>query len=141
MNNIDKSQITKIHIAKSQLKLSDENYRDLLSGFITDSGKPAVSCKDLTCDQAEVLLNRFKAMGWKEYSKGKPKKYEELANRDSKFATPKQLRMLEAIWMSKAREKTEKSFLKFIMRVSGRNHISFVLKNDVQKIKKGIENL
>ena len=141
MKPIEKSQIVKIHVAKSQIGLSDENYRGILSGFVTSSGKPAESCKQLNYDQAEVLLNKFVELGFKQKRSGKPLKYEDLANRDYKFASPKQLRMLEAMWMDNAREKNESAFTKFINRISGKNHISFILKTDVQKIKKAIENL
>ena len=141
MKPIDKSQITKIHVAKSQLKLSDQDYRDILSGFTSQSGEPAASCKDLNHEQADVLLDRFVKMGFKHKRSGKPLKYEEYANRDYKFANPKQLRMLEAMWMDAAREKTEKAFHKFACRIAKVDHISFVLKAHVQKIKLGIENL
>lgn len=141
MQPIDRSQIVKIHIAKSQLKLSDENYKAILSGFNNQSGEPVASSKELNYEQAEVLLSKLKEIGWKPKSKGKPVKYEEYANRDYKFASPKQLRMLEAMWMEKAREKTELAFNKFVVRITKKNHISFILKTDVQKIKIGIENL
>lgn len=141
MKPIDKSQIQKIHIAKSQLKLTDENYKAILSGFANKSGEPALSSLELNFEQADLLLSRFVEMGWKPKSKGKSKKYEELANRDPKFATPKQMRMLEAMWMGKARSKTETAFIKFILKIVKKNHIRFILKTDVKKIKLAIENL
>jgi hypothetical protein len=141
MKQIDKSQIVKIHVAKSQLKLSDENYKAILSGFNNQSGEPVNSSKELNYEQAEVLLSRLKEIGWKPKSKGKPVKYEEYANRDYKYASPKQLRMLEAMWMELAREKTEFAFNKFVLRITHKSHISFILKTDVQKLKKAIENL
>lgn len=51
----------KIHIAKKELGLSEDNYRDILA-FNFDG---AESSKDLTSKQIEQLLDIFEAKGWK----------------------------------------------------------------------------
>ncbi len=143
MQPIDKSQIKRIHVAKSQLKLSDDHYKDILSGFTTQSGEPAASCKQLNYEQADILINKFKELGWQPKSNGKPLKYDELRNRNGKFAEPGQMRRIDAMWHTspKVKDKSDSAMNNFIYRISGKSHISMILKNDVHKIIKAIENL
>ena len=54
------TDLAKIHIAKKELGLTDEAYRDMLHlHFQVDSAK------DLTPRQTLVLLNKFRAKGWR----------------------------------------------------------------------------
>lgn len=140
---VSNAQKAKIHIAKAQLNLSDEQYRDILSGFINQDGKPCNSCTELNFDQAEDLLRLFERIGWKKQRKGIHLKYEVFANRDSKFATPKQMRNIDALWNTsdKVREKTDDAMNKFIKRISGVDHISFLLAEDVHKVIRAIKQL
>lgn len=142
-NNISPLQIKKIHIAKSQLCLSEQQYRDTLSGFKNNNGESCSTCKELTYDQAEVLLNTFKKLGWKEKHGGRQLKYEEFSGRDAKFATPKQMRSIDALWHTSisVREKTDEAMNNFIHRIAGVSHISFLLASDVHKVRKAIQKL
>lgn len=54
------AQLAKIHIAKKELQLADETYRDILALDFK-----AESAKELTDRQAEQLLDLFRARGWK----------------------------------------------------------------------------
>lgn len=54
------AQLAKIHIAKKELQLADETYRDILALHFK-----AESAKELTDRQAEQLLDLFRARGWK----------------------------------------------------------------------------
>jgi phage gp16-like protein len=140
-NPISLAQITKIHIAKQQLHITDQQYRDTLSGFKTPDGLPCSTCKQLNYDQAEILLDIFKKLGFKTKHNGKNKEFDELANRSSIFATPGQLRKIKALWMNNAREKTEEAMNKFISHRTSVNHITFVLKEDVNKLITAISKL
>jgi len=53
------SALARIHIAKKELGLSEETYRDML-GFNFGVG----SARELTEQQARELINLFKAKGW-----------------------------------------------------------------------------
>lgn len=54
------ADLAKIHIAKKELGLTDEAYRDMLHlHFQVDSAK------DLKPQQVVVLLNKFRAKGWR----------------------------------------------------------------------------
>ena len=92
--------LAKIHIAKKELGLEDEIYRDILYRKFRVS-----SSKSLSDSQAMVLINHFKVLGWKQSVSSrqkaegsKPKKYDDLGKRDAYAATPAQLRMIEAMW-------------------------------------------
>jgi len=137
---INQTQIIKIHIAIKDLKINDDNYRDMLSGFITDKGGPAVSCKDLNENQANILLNTFKTLGWN--SKPRIKNpFDEFANRDFKFATPDQMLKVYTLWQKNSNEKTKTSLIKFAKRIIKSDDISFWLKSDMSKLIKAVENL
>jgi len=138
-------QIQKIHIAKKQLNLSDEDYRDILSNFKNAFGWPCKSSTELNEHQANVLINDIfkKKLGWREKKFGKPLKYEEYNTRDQKFASPAQMRLIESTWMHNinVKEKTDRALNNFIYRILKVNHISFVLKKDVNRLLKAIEKL
>lgn len=54
------ANLAKIHIAKKELGLSDEAYRDILKWKFNVS-----SSKELSPRQQTVLLNHFQAQGWR----------------------------------------------------------------------------
>jgi len=109
----DRKTLAKIHIAKKELNLSDEEYRQILYDcFGVDSSKY------LTDEQANMLIAIFVDMGFKpkkKEQKQQPKKYDELGERKG-FATPAQLRKIEAMWKLVSREKTKQSLDKFLFR-------------------------
>jgi hypothetical protein len=120
---IDKRQIRKIHALKNAIKLSEDKYRQLI--YI--NFYPATSSKELTFDQANFFIKNLEDMAketgvWKE-RKG-CQTYEDLGYRE-KMASPKQLRMIEAIWKeistvqsSKGREKALRDWLDNYFKVS-----------------------
>lgn len=94
--------LAKIHIAKKELGLDDDTYRDALHNLFGKS-----SAKDLTNWQISRAITHFKRLGWKpsngsgKFSSefgAKKKKYDDLGERDAYAATPPQLRMIEAMW-------------------------------------------
>lgn len=66
----ERNQITKIHIAKSELAMDDHAYRDLLA----DRYGVGSSLK-LTPTQADDLLAHFKRLGWKVKPSGTKRRY------------------------------------------------------------------
>lgn len=145
---ITKGQITKIHLLKQQLGLSDEEYGAALESYgVTTS-------KDLTYEQAADLIKKLIGLLPKElrktFTKDKKtnKKYDELGIRFNEklqehYATPKQLRMIEAMWMASPRVeyKTEAAFRKFVKRITGVEEIKWLLISDIRKIVKAIKSL
>lgn len=74
---LSKGILSKIHIARQQLGLAEDVYRQKLQGMF---GK--ASAKDLSQRQAEKLLDEFKRLGWKprpsSKSAGKPHNFAQL---------------------------------------------------------------
>lgn len=60
-----KAQIVKIHIAIKELGIDDDTYRDMLAANFY-----ATSSRELSPEQAGVLLALLRAKGWKPKSKG-----------------------------------------------------------------------
>jgi hypothetical protein len=68
VKQIEPKQTQLLHIAKSQCKLSDVEYRDLLAGHSKDK---KTSSKDLTYSEADAVLNYFvKTLGFKIRTRG-----------------------------------------------------------------------
>jgi hypothetical protein len=97
--------LAKIHIAKKELGLEDEIYRDILYRKFK-----VTSSKALSDSQALVLINHFKNVGW--VPKSKPKKYDDLPPRDLYDASPGQRRLIEVLWHDLYRGNEEKKHLR-----------------------------
>jgi hypothetical protein len=78
-NMITDKQKQLIHIAKSQLRIDDELYRELLAQFKVKSSK------ELSYTQASKLIDQLKKKGFKLQRRNKP---------ESKMATEWQLRLI-----------------------------------------------
>jgi hypothetical protein len=80
MNKISPTQIKLIHIAKQQLGLSDEEYRELLRERYM--GCFEGSCKELTYQEAHDLIEHFKSMGFeiKKRRRKKPRGMDEIVH-------------------------------------------------------------
>ncbi len=131
-----RQQLAKIHIAKKDLALTDGNYRDLLRGL---TGKE--SARDLSGKEVDAVLQEFNKLGWKP-KKQRPQKlkYQDLANRPG-MATPKQLRMIEAMWMTGEgiREKNLTAFRRFLKNRFGISGMRFIEELEIHRIVKAIE--
>ena len=166
-SNITPQQIKKIHALKNRLGWSDEQYREYL---MTEGDGFAMSCKDLSETEAERLIKKMElaaaAKGvWKQYgwsgdspdstaspvnpgppvnSGQSPKKYDELGERLG-MATPKQLRMIEAMWKEvsyyRNAEARERALRYFLHHIIGVDDLRFIESWQVRKIVKAIEKM
>jgi len=123
MGGITARQIKKIHTLKSRLKLSDNEYRYILSDYWVNTSK------DLTAEEAEDLIRRLQqkaiSLGvWSDWRRRSRLRYEDTGRRPG-MASPAQLRMIEAIWKEVSRAKTEferkKTLQAFLRRIVGVN--------------------
>ena len=61
------------------------------------------------------------------------------------MATPKQLRMIEALWFKVSRQTNDtdrkNALNSFIQRIIGVQNIRFLKKTDINKLKKAMENM
>ena len=153
-------QIRKIHALKNRLGWSDEQYREYL---MTEGAGFATSCKDLIEDEAERLIRKMElaaaAKGvWKRY-KGdspestaspvnpgqSPKKYDEFGKRPG-MASPKQLRMIEAMWADVSKYKNnsearERALRYFLHHITGVDRLEFLESRQVQKVIKALQRM
>lgn len=125
---ITKAQIKKIKALQSRLKMTDEEYRLLLSDEWVQS------CRDLSAVEADRVIEKLQSRAiaegvWQALGTGEwhgKTKYDELHGRAG-FASPRQLRYIEGLWKetsrvqdnAKARGKALTAFVKRIAHVDG----------------------
>lgn len=112
-------QIKKIHALKRDLSIDDTTYREMLGAYPTDDGKQVHSSAGLSREQASDLIERL------EHTVD-----ETPALRDRIYATPKQHRLIAALWrkVSRARDNESRrqaldTFLRRRFHVRRSNHI------------------
>lgn len=143
---ITKDQIKKIHILKNKLGLSDEEYGAALEGY------GATTSKELSYEDAQDFILKLEKLLPPELKKMRRdnirRKYDELGIRYNEklkehYATPRQLRMIEAMWMTSRRvhNKTEAAFFSFVKRITGKERLEWLLISDIRKIVKAIKSL
>jgi phage gp16-like protein len=106
-----RAALAKIHIAKKELGLTDEVYRDILSLRFKVN-----SAAKLTDRQVTVLLNAFKAHGWKQRKSTKKPT-------SPKYDNP-QMRKVVAMWITLGqkgvvRNSSDKALQAYVKRMTG----------------------
>ncbi len=138
---ITAKQIKKIHTLISKLKMSDSEYRFLLSEYWVNTSK------DLSYIEAQALIQRLeeralKAGVWSRYSERGKIRYEDLGKRQG-MATPKQLRMIEAMWKEVSHihniERRQMALRRFIFRIVGVSDMRYLEAHHVPKVMKAIK--
>ena len=124
-------QIKQIHTLKNILGLDDDLYREMLASF------GVYSSKKLTETEANILIEILQDKT-KKLKLAKPKKYDDLSERDSKMSTPLQLRKIEAIWwdICNTAESVQqiRSLRKFVKRQCKIDDIKFLSKREASKL-------
>lgn len=138
-------QIKLIQTLRGKLMLTREEYLCLLSSYGVESSK------NLNDNDAGHLLNMLIDMGvtakvWVNRNSRQPrqKKYDDLRGRDPDMATPRQLRMIEAMWAEVSRATDEEGREKALRVFLGRFKVSdirFVDKRTASKIITALENM
>ena len=135
-----KADLAKIHIAKKELGLSDEAYRDILRARF---GKSKDSAAKLTPGQAFSLLAHFKKCGWKPKGQGPLPGFSIPADGQSK--------KIQALWITlsqagKIRDGSDKALMSFCKRMTatqdhpGRDHLRFCDSQDKWKIIEALKD-
>jgi len=105
----NRGSLAKIHIAKKDLGLSDEEYRDILRArFRKDSAAK------LSQPQADQLIRHFQSLGWKPKQKSLP-------GFGGSLASDPMSRKIRALWLELAkggvvRNKSEQALLTFVKK-------------------------
>ena len=115
-----------IHVGKTKLGLDDELYREVLESC---TGK--TSSKDLTIQQLEVVLNRFKQLGFEVESKEKTG----VAN----LADDAQSKLIRHLWLQlhsagQVRNGSEKALAKFVENKVGVSALQFLSTKSAEMI-------
>ena len=138
--------LAKLHIAKAQLKLTDEQYRDILSNWLSVfTGEPCTSSKDLTDEQViEVIDLTVKKLGWKPEPRKKKRPFINTRVPErfrSEFASPAQLEKIELLWVKYSQKKDKESLRRFVKRIAHVDLLESIQADQVAKIIKAIESL
>lgn len=127
-----KVTLAKIHIAKKELGLTDEAYRDILRRI---AGKD--SAAGISEAQAEKVLRHFVRLGWR------PKYQQELPG----ITIPKDLQSqkVRALWITlrKAgvvRNGSDLALLHFVKRVTGRHRLEWCSADDKNKVIEALKD-
>lgn len=111
-----------IHVGKTKVGLSEDDYRLLLLN-VTDK----LSCKDMTIHELESVLKAIKGLGFK--VKTMPVKPEDVGR-----ATAEQIGYIKGLWDLSARVKTEKALNTFIKKITGVPFLGWLDKRGAQKV-------
>ena len=116
MEKTNRSKIIQlIHIAKSQIGLSDEDYRAVL-----ESTTKKTSCSDMSLFELNEVLKAMKKLGFK------VKKLETKDNEIGWDASKEQMDYIKGMWELVARDKSDRALYKFIKRITGADHPRFM---------------
>ena len=121
-----KKQIQIIHIAKEQLGIDEETYREILGRFRVKSSK------DLNNEQAKGLIHYFQEAGFRIKVK-----YRE------DMITPKQIAYLKYLWRShpNVRNKKIEALESYVSRILKIDRLEWIPRDRVSKIIKAIQNI
>ena len=145
----NRAQLAKIHIAKKQLGMHEEEYRKNIRTYGVEHAN------QLDYEDAEDLLKKLENAGFKptstptrsprvalhggyDYGYGR-EKYKELDGRGKPFAKSSKLRKIEALWRQVSRTKTDESLRLFIKNRSGVDDITFLHDRDANIIITALE--
>lgn len=128
---ITAGQIKLLRTAISCLGLSESDYRNLLAQV------GVKTAKDLDSKKLAVVMSSLGKLGWKT-TDHRP------SGNDSgtgNHATTAQLRMLEGLWMEKAKVKTSEALSAFVKRITKIDKVEWLTTYHIKKVKKAIEAL
>lgn len=121
-----KALIQKIHVAKSQLALADETYRDILRRV---TGK--TSSTDCTEQQLEAVLAEFKRLGWAPKSR-------------NVFSSHPHVRKVYALWKEAAQvgavsNGSKEALRAFVKRQTGKETPEFLTPADANRVTEALK--
>lgn len=118
-----KKLIQLIHIAKSQLGLSDDDYRAVLASVSKKS-----SCSDMTIFELDEVLKAFNTLGFR------VKKLETKEVELGRHTSKEQMDYIKGMWELVSRNKSDSALYSFISRISGAAHPRFMNEKGAQKV-------
>lgn len=146
MSEITKDQIKRIHILKAAIGMPDDEYRDILGLRYQVYSSKELGTLAAAALIAELEQRAVKSGKWRRRPISAPekkKKYDHLLGRDPFLASPAQLRKIEAMWATVSRqpddESKDRALGRFIKRIVGCEHITWIDRRDAHKIIKALD--
>lgn len=142
MKLITERQIRLIHALKNALGLEDTDYRSVLW---TRFG--VLSCKLLDQDAAGCLIEEMEEVAVKagvwESREDKRQRFNDLRGRKGDFASPEQLRFIEALWEEASRipesARRKRGLRTFLEKVAKASDIRFLNRDGAGKVINALE--
>lgn len=125
-----------IHVGKTQLMLSDEDYRALLANV--SCGK--TSSTKLTLDELELAVQALKARGFVVAPKAQAqRKQDDIKVRDAHHAVDGQIKKIRALWLDlhrigAVRNPSELALAKFVKRMTGVDYHGWLDADHAQQV-------
>lgn len=126
LSTAQKCWIRTIHTAKTKLKLSDESYRALLQGAAQINSSKEIK----TWAQYDSIMSAFQKLGFNLCKQ----KVDPQSARHPDWLSAKQEKYIRGLWSLVSREKSEQSLNSFVEKITGRGHITWLLKSDAAKV-------
>ena len=134
-------KIALLHVVKKQLGWDEETYREVLNNHAGVKSSKALDYAGFLAvmDHAEQcgFVSFWKAGA----KKNKKLKYAEFEGRRGDFASPAQMRKVNATWMNNARVKTDKAMNNWLKNRFGINDIRWMMADQVTKVLEGIREM
>jgi hypothetical protein len=117
-----KSKLGLIHLAKTSVGITDEDYRSLLSGAAGIN-----SAADLEYEyQFNAVMKAFENLGFKNTQRGEAKTKTRPQWTDEWGGTAAQRAKIEVMWRTCARNKSDRALRAFIKRITHVDHPRFL---------------
>jgi hypothetical protein len=137
LNNI---LIKRIKTLQRAAQTGEDDYRAMLAGYGVES------CKNLDFKQAAEVISFLQKLAGQDQGPGSarlPKRYADLGRRGAEWATAKQLRMLEAMWMDvtvqKSRVVALSAYQAFLMHRWQITSPEMIARDQVSLIKRALD--
>lgn len=126
LSTAQKCWIRTIHTAKTKLKLSDESYRALLQEAAQINSSKEIK----TWVQYDSIMSAFQKLGFTLCKQ----KVDPQSARHPDWLSAKQEKYIRGLWSLVSREKSEQSLNSFVEKITGRGHVTWLLKSDAAKV-------
>lgn len=132
-----KLMIQKIHIAKSQMKISDNQYRDLLQ-----KTTGVASCSVMTEDQLLKVLSAMESLGFTKKAKRMPVQEGDVVTPNGTCnATSRQIYYIKGLWELASRKKDESSLRSMLHRIVGVDDVRFLNRTHASRVIRALREM
>ena len=144
ISNKRRARYGKIHACLNDLGWDEDRYRDMLFAEFGVASKTVLTLEQLDSFIQTLRLAMLERglvepnevqWGWGS------RKYEQLRGRAGTYATPDQLRKVEATWREVARNPSDQALSEFVKRQTDVDHLIWLDKEDVKPVLIALKNM